>query len=211
MSYNYIKKLPNRDRKIEIIKQHYKDVNFEIIGSFDGIGNLNRHKIETVCLVCKHIWKVCPDKVIRRKNRSCPKCARKKVGEKNRLIQLQKSLDKICKWGDYKPYIKFVRTYTFQAVKMYNLFSDKIIGKGNGKLTIDHICSKYDCFRNKVPPYITSYPGNLQTLDFLENVKKGTKSWISIDKLKEDYFNWIIAHPEYQNLIDKLPQYTFDK
>lgn len=205
----YIKKLPNRKEKLEIIKNTYLDNNLEIIGNFDNVGNLAKHKVETKCLVCQHIWNICPDKV--RFGRNCPRCARKRTGEINRQLLLRKSIENYVKYGNFKEYKKHVRLYTFQSIKQYNLFLDIKIGKGISANHVDHIRSKWDCFKDRIPPYIAGSVINLQTLSGTDNLKKGSNSWQTKQILIEKYDEWISKNSEYADLVNNLPCFKFNE
>lgn len=197
-----------RDEKIEIIKSKFLEKGLAIVGSFDNVTLLVRHKIESKCLKCQHVWQVCVDKVINQ-GRNCPKCARKSCGEKNRVIQLKRSLENYTKYGNYREYKKHVRTFTYQTIKMYSLFTNVKIGKRLDLYHVDHIMSKWDCFTNRIAPHVTGSFCNLQALLGLANLEKCKQSWQSKDELIKNYQEWIVSHPEYQKLIDTLPKYEF--
>jgi hypothetical protein len=201
-------KLAIRDERIKIIKNKYAIKNYIIMGSFDGIGNLMRSHIMTKCMICGHTWESNPDHIING-GRGCPLCGRKKTGEINRKLLLKKSLDDFNKYGNFAEYRKFVRTYTYQSMKMFNPFNNIKTGTGKNSNHIDHIRSVYDCFRDRIAPEIVGSCVNLQLLTWLENQSKYIKSWQTKEELVQKYEEWLKTHSLYSELINDLPKYKF--
>jgi hypothetical protein len=154
------------------------------------------------------VWLSNPDKVLNG-NRGCPLCGRKKVGEHNKRLLLQKSLEAFKKYGDYDSYRKFVRTYTFQTLKNFSPFGNVDLNLGHKKNHIDHIRSVYDCFRDRIPPEICGSHVNLQLLNWVENLEKYSNSWQTKEELFGKYNQWILNNNEYIILIESLPRFTF--
>jgi len=103
--------------------------------------------------------------------------------------------------SEYKKYRKMVDKITRIQIKMY---AEKYLDNYNikneneniknicDKWTIDHEYSIYDGFRNNIDPDIIGSIVNLRIIKFSENSSKNKKSIINIDKLQEDFYNFII-------------------
>lgn len=97
----------------------------------------------------------------------------------------QKKLYKLeCKF-DFCPYnepqilgYELLSTYTFTKCG------------GPNSLHRDHMYSIADGWKNNVDPKIISHPANCQIMFSLENIKKYTKSSITLEELKEKINHW---------------------
>lgn len=102
--------------------------------------------------------------------------------DKNDKISLANS--KIIR-DDRKSFINYaisVNKFTRISLSMNNLIMLELRGKENG-YDLDHIFSKVDGFKNKIPPYIIGHISNLRVIDSSENRKKQHRSDIDINEI----------------------------
>jgi hypothetical protein len=93
----------------------------------------------------------------------------------------------------YKLYCKASDKYLYRIYKKEKWWinpDDLPRGKGKDKYHVDHIFSKIDGFKNKVPIEILNNPFNLRMLSENENCSKNGDSYITLGELYEDYKLW---------------------
>lgn len=90
--------------------------------------------------------------------------------------------------SDFDQYESEVDRLTEKAYKKYKeIINPNNLKRGRikGSYQLDHIYSKSEGFKNKIPPHIISHPANLRMLTINENISKSYKSDITIQELLE--------------------------
>lgn len=119
--------------------------------------------------------------------------------KKNNKISISNSIIKIEEKKDFLLYIKEVNIYTRISLSLNKLFDIDKRGKYYG-FDLDHVFSKVNGFKNKIPPYIIGHISNLKIVDSSYNRKKQHKSDIDISKIEENYNNDV----EYIRIISNM-------
>lgn len=76
---------------------------------------------------------------------------------------------------------------SFKLVEKYGMFHS--IKNPNGMVR-DHIISRWCAYINNYDPYLISHPANCHFITNLENLKKGSDSWMTIEELKTRVESW---------------------
>lgn len=88
----------------------------------------------------------------------------------------------------FEKYMKIVRYKTRTTFRRFKQIIDPNNLKGTG-YHIDHIYSVLDGFKNNVDPNIISSHVNLRVIPEIENLKKGSKSEMTLDLLLEKFYS----------------------
>lgn len=115
--------------------------------------------------------------------------------DKNNKISISNSKIEIEDRDNFKYYISEVNKYTRVSLEMNNLDKLELRGKENG-YDLDHIVSKVNGFKNKIPAYIIGHISNLRIIESSYNRKKQHKSELPIE--------FIINRSESDDLYKKL-------
>lgn len=80
--------------------------------------------------------------------------------------------------------------FNFKLIEEYGWYKAKNRGNNPNGINRDHIYSIKDGFYNNVDPNIISHPANCQLITHNDNIKKKSKSNITLDELKLKIENW---------------------
>lgn len=119
--------------------------------------------------------------------------------DKNNNISISNSKIDKTKKTEFASYILEVNKFTRMSLNMNNLFMIEMRGKENG-YDLDHLVSKIDGFKNKIPSYIIGHISNLKIVESSYNRKKQHNSDISIVEIIEKYE----LDDEYKILINSI-------
>jgi endogenous inhibitor of DNA gyrase (YacG/DUF329 family) len=106
--------------------------------------------------------------------------------DKNNKISLSNSKIKKEDRKEFKYYIYEVNKYTRLSLNNYKIDNIKLRGDEFG-YDLDHIFSKIDGFKNKIPSYIIGHISNLRIVKSSYNRKKQHNSDIKIEYIIEKY------------------------
>ena len=123
----------------------------------------------------------------------------KKWMEKNNKISISNSkIDKEDK-RDFTNYVLEVSKYTRISLNMNDLLNIESRGFEGG-CDLDHIVSKVDGFKNKIPAYVIGHISNLKIVDSSYNRRKQHNSDMGISIIVDRYENDI----DYKKLISDM-------
>lgn len=109
--------------------------------------------------------------------------------DRNNKISISNSKIETKDRDIFKEYIYEVNKFTRVSIEMNNLDKLELRGKENG-YDLDHIVSKVNGFKNKIPAYIIGHISNLRVVESSYNRKKQHKSELPIefiiDKFESD-------------------------
>lgn len=108
--------------------------------------------------------------------------------DKNNKISISNSKIERKDKKDFINYISDVCKYTRISLNMNNLINIELRGHENG-YDLDHIVSKVDGYRNKVPSYIIGHISNLRVINSSQNRKKQHKSDLNISYIVDKFEN----------------------
>ena len=89
----------------------------------------------------------------------------------------------------YSLYCLVVRRLTNkQPIHLLDGYNKDKIGRDKGKLQVDHIFSKFEGFRNNIPPYIIADIRNLRVISTSENASKAARCDITKEQLLDNFY-----------------------
>jgi len=119
--------------------------------------------------------------------------------QKNDKISLSNSKIRKSERGDFNIYISEVNKFTRISLSINKLLMIELRGHTHG-YDLDHIVSKINGFKNKIPPYVIGHISNLKIVDSSYNRKKQHKSDLEIS-----YINKLCNEDnEYMKLIKNI-------
>jgi len=84
----------------------------------------------------------------------------------------------------------FPDRFNFQLIKEYGWYKAKNRGDNPNGVNRDHMYSVKDGYINNIDPLIISHPANCQLITHEDNIKKKSKSVITLEELTQRMKNW---------------------
>ena len=176
-------------------RRHSSDTKLKISSGVNDylIEHGKEAKTEHNCVICGAV-------ITTRHRKYCsPKCKRinfiksKECGFifLNEIERYKEELKLYRKLSSFKFSVsEYPNDFDFDLIREHGWYKTKNRGNNLGGVSRDHMYSVYDGFINKIDPNILAHPANCKLVIHSENVRKYTKSSISLEELLQRISEW---------------------